>query len=85
MKKYRAIVPLFLFILIGLWGCGPLLSPMVIRLDEKNQANFDLLWNEALNPIDRLDRLQMLDLAMGGQLHQLGETELKTPLIEEVP
>src|SRR4051812_7254715 len=53
-------------------GCGPLMFPMVARLEPQKQAEIDAAWNNMLKPVDRLDRTTLLDCVVMLQLYQHG-------------
>jgi len=42
-------------------GCGPLQQPMAARPDEETQKKINEAWDNALAPVDQLDRQQWLD------------------------
>ena len=43
-------------------GCGPMISPLTVRLDADQQKMVDGMWNNMLTPTDRLDRELLLDV-----------------------
>ena len=57
-------------------GCGPMSKPMVVRLEEESQTAIDGAWENMLTPVDRLDRILLLDTVLANQLHQLGVDHL---------
>jgi hypothetical protein len=65
-------------VLLAVWvaGCGPLLGPMTVRLEPKDQEVVDGMWNNMLTPVDRLDRELLLDAIVSGYLYELGVDRL---------
>lgn len=53
-------------------GCGPMTQPMVQRLPEEAQHQVDDVWDNLLQPPDRLDRTTLLDALTLYQLFQVG-------------
>lgn len=58
-------------------GCGPLVTPMVVRLTEENQARVDESWVNMFSPPQRLDRTLLLDTLVMNQMHERGVDELR--------
>lgn len=59
-------------------GCGILGAvPMVVRLDEKEQADVDSSWVNMFSPPQRLDRELLLDTLLSNQMHERGIDELR--------
>lgn len=59
-------------------GCaGPTVYPAVQRLEPDEQALVDHMWNNMLNPVDRLDRELLLDVMLAYELHVYGIDRLK--------
>src|SRR5262245_35896706 len=48
-------------------GCGPLATPMVVRLDAEDQAKVDDAWVNMFSPPNRLERELLLDTLISGQ------------------
>lgn len=69
-------VTLISLCLLTVAGCGPLMRPMVDRLDDQTQARVDDTWDNMFSPVDRLDRTLLLDVILVGQLHQYGVDRL---------
>jgi hypothetical protein len=70
-----AAVPLCLLILLTN-GCGPLLTPMSIRLPEEDQKTFDGMWNNMLTPVSRVGHQTLLDTLVVYMMFQLGVDRL---------
>ena len=77
MRKSLIFTIPIAFLLMGVSGCGPLVMPMVMRLDQKSQQKVDIIWTRSLQPIDRLDRQGLLDVLVVAQLHHLGVDRLQ--------
>lgn len=59
-------------------GCtGVLSTPMVVRLDQEQQAKVDDAWVNMFSPPSRLDRGLLLDTLVTRQMHHLGVDELR--------
>lgn len=69
----RRVLPLVL-VIIG--ACGPMTKPMVDRLEDKHQAAVDEAWENMLSPVDRLDRMLLLDTVIASGMFQLGVDRL---------
>jgi hypothetical protein len=67
-STYLALFPVFMF----LGACGPILTPMSMKLDDQQQKRVDKGWERALHPADRLDHQAMLDVIMATGIFQLG-------------
>ncbi|HUU85985.1 MAG TPA: hypothetical protein VM243_21015 [Phycisphaerae bacterium] len=65
----RWTLPLACLLVIG---CGPMSKPMVSRLEEKDQALVDQAWSNMLTPVERLDRILLLDTILAHESHQIG-------------
>lgn len=64
-------------LLAGFAGCGgPLRTPMPVRLDDADQKAIDDAWNQALTPVDRYDRQNVLDILLGSQAYEFGVDRL---------
>lgn len=48
-------------VLCTISGCGPVMFPMVNRLDPDQQRQFDQMWDNMLTPVNRTDRQTLLD------------------------
>lgn len=57
---------------VGSVGCGPLSQPMVQRLDEPTQRQFDDMWDNILYQPQRVDRQTLLDVMVVYQFFQVG-------------
>src|SRR6266571_3507808 len=57
-------------------GCGPMISPLTVRLDADQQKMVDGMWNNMLTPTDRLDRELLLDVLCQSWLFQIGVDRL---------
>jgi hypothetical protein len=57
-------------------GCGPMQSPMPVRLDDRDQKKIDESWEKALAPVDRYDHQAWLDIMLVTQAYQLGVDRL---------
>jgi hypothetical protein len=53
-------------------GCGPMVIPMIERLDDQDQAEVDEMWENMLTPAKRLDRQTLLDVLIMQMLYQRG-------------
>jgi hypothetical protein len=63
--------------LTALVGCGPMGSgPMPPRLEADEQKKIDQAWENALNPVDHLDRQATLDALVVSQAYQAGVDRL---------
>jgi hypothetical protein len=62
--------------LVLLSGCGPLQRPMPTRLDQEGQKQIDQSWDEALTPVDRLNRQQVLDVLVSSFAFEVGVDRL---------
>lgn len=60
----------------ALCGCGPLQSPMPVRLDDQGQKDLDQAWDKALTPVDHFDHAAMLDAFLVSQAYQVGVDKL---------
>jgi hypothetical protein len=49
---------------------------MVFRLEDVRQVEVTGSWENMLSPVDRLDRILLLDTVLAGQLHQMGVDRL---------
>jgi hypothetical protein len=68
----RALVLLLIYMGVCIAGCGPMIMPMSIRLDEKDQKRYDSFWKEAVHPVDRLTRQELLDAIACTSAFQIG-------------
>ena len=78
MVTSRSLLPLCgaCAIAFVLTGCGPLVLPMVQRLEPADQQRVDQEWSNLLSPVDRVDRQTLLDVLLVCQLHALGVDRL---------
>lgn len=68
-----------LLLLLVCWpsaGCGPMLAPLPVRLDEDAQSAIDLSWEKALTPVGALDHQGLLDVLIHSNAYQLGVDRL---------
>jgi hypothetical protein len=64
--------------IVPLVGCGPMGSgPMPPRLDADEQKKIDDAWDNALTPVDNLDRQATLDTLIVSQAFQAGVDRLE--------
>jgi hypothetical protein len=62
---------------VAVVGCGPMGSgPMPPRLEADEQKKIDQAWEDALNPVDHLDRQATLDALVVSQAFQAGVDRL---------
>lgn len=78
----RWTLPLACLVVIG---CGPMSKPMVVRLEEKDQTFVDQAWGNMLTPVDRLDRILLLDTILVRQMHQTGIDRLHFVSRKDLP
>lgn len=70
----RGILMAVVAILVA--GCGPMILPMSVKLDEKQQKKYDEFWEQAVKPPDRLSRQELLDAVGVTSAFQLGVDRL---------
>src|ERR1700733_4859686 len=63
-------------IFAALTGCGPLRTPMPVRLDNEEQKKIDESWNKAFAELDQINHQQLLDIFVGTGAYQLGVDKL---------
>lgn len=62
---------------VPLIGCGPMdSSPMPARLGAEDQKKIDDAWDNALNPVNKLDRQALLDALIVTHAYQAGVDRL---------
>jgi hypothetical protein len=76
MRKLLLVIPALA--LVSLVGCGPMGSgPLPPRLEPEEQKKIDDAWNNALAPVDHLDRQATLDALVVSQAYQAGVDKLE--------
>lgn len=68
-----------LLVLLAGWpvaGCGPMVAPLPMRLDNDAQAAIDLSWEKALTPVGALDHQALLDVLIHSNAYQFGVDRL---------
>ncbi|HEY2783673.1 MAG TPA: hypothetical protein VGJ05_01750 [Fimbriiglobus sp.] len=63
-------------VLFAVTGCGPMTSPMPVRLSVDEQENINNAWDKALTPIGKLDRQAVLDLMVLRYAFEVGVDKL---------
>ena len=63
---------LFAILTLMLPACGPLMLPMIPRLDEEQQKQVDTAWHNMLTPSDRLSRETLLDTLSSSYFYAAG-------------
>jgi hypothetical protein len=61
-----------LCVVLGVGGCGPMVSPMLPRLKPDEQRQVDQAWDNLLTPIQRVDRQTLLDTNVAFWMYTLG-------------
>lgn len=73
----RTLLTIAATVVIAASGCGPMGSgPMPPRLDDAGQKQVDASWDNALTPVDKLDRQAVLDALVLSQAYQAGVDKL---------
>jgi hypothetical protein len=72
----RLAVPSCALFALCLSGCGPMLSPMTPRLEEKEQKEIDEAWARAFTPAEKLDRRTLLDAMLVYRAYEIGVDKL---------
>jgi hypothetical protein len=73
----RTLLSICALSVLALSGCGPMGSgPMPPRLQDDEQKQVDESWNNALTPVDKLDRQAILDALVLSQAYQAGVDKL---------
>ena len=71
------LIPALCLSVVVLVGCGPMdSSPMPPRLDAEDQKKIDDAWDNALNPVNKLDRQALLDALFVTHAYQAGVDRL---------
>jgi hypothetical protein len=74
MRALLSVCALSIFLLSG---CGPMGSgPMPPRLQADEQKQVDASWDQALTPVDKLNRQALLDTLILSQAYQAGVDRL---------
>jgi len=76
MKQSSRFFLLALIMVLPTGGCGPLQSPMPVRFEADQQAAIDDAWNDAFEPVDRLDNQHLLDALMTSRAYEAGVDRL---------
>jgi hypothetical protein len=72
------LLPALALAAVTLVGCGPMGSgPMPPRLEPDEQKKIDDAWDQALTPVDHLDRQATLDTLIVSQAFQAGVDRLE--------
>ena len=58
---------------------------MVLRLEEKHQALVDQAWSNMLTPVERLDRMLLLDTIIAHRFHEVGVDRLHLLSEKDLP
>lgn len=69
-------IALLALLLLCPLACGPMNGMLPERLSPERQVDIDKGWDNALSPVDRLNRQELLDVLAGAKLFQLGVDHL---------
>jgi hypothetical protein len=75
MKRFSMLLG-FCALHLALAGCGPMRTPMAVRLDGEGQKKFDESWDKAFAELDKIDHQELLDIFIGTGAYQIGVDKL---------
>jgi len=76
MVRLTSLLTCCLVVLAVAGGCGPMNTPMPIRLADDDQKKIDESWDKALAPVGRLEHQPLLDVLVATQAYQVGVDKL---------